>query len=154
MVVKKNLEFGSPAVLVILIYCQKPRYKFLYRKKEVSYSSVTVSLKKAIYVSSLYYMIFFSFLDELLANVTIMGAYVYAIFSMIASGMYLHTMKTKPIIVFVQSFLLFVQVSFQGKIEILDFFSWSFDVIYQQVEIGTSFDLYKKHSFTMTSEQF
>merc|ERR1719367_1132773 len=33
-------------------------------------------------------------LDELLANVTIMGAYVYAIFSMIASGMYLHTMKT------------------------------------------------------------
>ena len=100
-------------------------------------------------------MIFFLFLDELLANVTIMGAYVYAIFSMIASGMYLHTMKTKPIIVFVQSFLLFVQVSCQGKIEILDFFSWSFDVIYQQVEIGASFDLYnKKLSFTMTSEQF
>merc|ERR1712223_1644732 len=52
-------------------------------------------------------------LEKLLANVTIMGAYVYAIFSMIASGMYLHTMKTKPIIVFVQSFLLFVQVSFK-----------------------------------------
>ena len=53
--------------------------------------------------------------NSTLANVTIMGAYVYAIFSMIAAGMYLHTLKTKPIIVFVQSLLLFVQVSFQGK---------------------------------------
>ena len=54
-------------------------------------------------------------LDQLLANVTIVGAYIYAIFSMIAAGMYLHTMKSKPIIVFVQSLLLFIQVSFQGK---------------------------------------
>ena len=54
-------------------------------------------------------------LDQLLANVTIVGAYIYAIFSMIAAGMYLHTLKSKPIIVFVQSLLLFIQVSFQGK---------------------------------------
>ena len=43
-----------------------------------------------------------------------MGAYFYAIFSMIAAGVFLPTMDTKTIMVFTQSALLFIQVTFQG----------------------------------------
>ena len=53
-------------------------------------------------------------LDKLLSTVTVMGAYFYAIFSMIASGVYLPTLDTKTIMVFSQSALLFIQVTFQG----------------------------------------
>lgn len=55
-------------------------------------------------------------LDTLLSTVTIMGAYFYAIFSMIAAGVYLPTLDTKTIMVFAQSALLFIQVTFQGMI--------------------------------------
>ena len=44
-----------------------------------------------------------------------MGAYFYAIFSMIAAGVFLPTLDTKTIMVFAQSALLFIQVTFQGK---------------------------------------
>ena len=49
-----------------------------------------------------------------------MGAYFYAIFSMIAAGVFLPTMDTKTIMVFTQSALLFIQVTFQGM---YDFFA-------------------------------
>merc|ERR1719464_916336 len=55
-------------------------------------------------------------LDKLLSTITIMGAYFYAIFSMIAAGVFLPTMDTKTIMVFAQSALLFIQVTFQGMI--------------------------------------
>ena len=48
-----------------------------------------------------------------------MGAYFYAIFSMIAAGIFLPTLDTKTIMVFAQSALLFIQVTFQGKYRIL-----------------------------------
>jgi hypothetical protein len=55
-------------------------------------------------------------LDTLLSTVTTMGAYFYAIFSMIAAGVFLPTLDTKTIMVFTQSALLFIQVTFQGMI--------------------------------------
>lgn len=55
-------------------------------------------------------------LDTLLSTVTTMGAYFYAIISMIAAGVFLPTMDTKTIMVFTQSALLFIQVTFQGMI--------------------------------------
>jgi len=48
-----------------------------------------------------------------------MGAYFYAIFSMIAAGIFLPTLDTKTIMVFAQSALLFIQVTFQGKYRII-----------------------------------
>ena len=45
-----------------------------------------------------------------------MGAYIYAVFSMIASGVSLNSMEIKTIMVFLQNALLLVQVSCQGKI--------------------------------------
>ena len=55
-------------------------------------------------------------LDKLLSTVTTMGAYFYAIFSLIAAGVYLPDLETKTIMVFAQNALLFIQVTFQGKI--------------------------------------
>ena len=49
-------------------------------------------------------------------SVTIVGAYIYAVFSMIASGVSLNSMEIKTIMVFLQNALLLVQVSCQGKI--------------------------------------
>ena len=54
-------------------------------------------------------------LDELLSSVTIVGAYIYSIFSMIAAGVTLATLDTKTLLVFIQNALLLVQVSCQGK---------------------------------------
>ena len=55
-------------------------------------------------------------LDELLASVTIVGAYIYAIFSMIAASVsILAALDTKTLLVFIQNALLLVQVSCQGK---------------------------------------
>ena len=54
-------------------------------------------------------------LDKLLSNLTIIGAYIYAIFSMIASGVFLETANPKTIAVFVQNALLVIQVSCQGS---------------------------------------
>ena len=54
-------------------------------------------------------------LDKLLASVTIVGAYIYAIFSMIASGINLGDLQTKNIVIFIQNALLLIQVSCQGK---------------------------------------
>ena len=54
-------------------------------------------------------------LDNLLSSVTIVGAYIYAIFGMIAAGVHLYTLDTKTIIVFLQSALLLFQVSLQGN---------------------------------------
>lgn len=48
-------------------------------------------------------------------SLTIIGAYIYAIFSMIASGVFLETGNAKSIAVFVQNALLVIQVSCQGK---------------------------------------
>ena len=48
-----------------------------------------------------------------------MGAYFYAIFSMIAAGVFLPTMDTKTIMVFTQSALLFIQVTFQGMYDFM-----------------------------------
>lgn len=60
-------------------------------------------------------------LDKLLSSVTIFGVYIYAIFSLIASGVRLPTMDTKTIVVFVQNCLLLLQVSFQGNWTALSF---------------------------------
>ena len=54
-------------------------------------------------------------LDNLLSNVTIVGAYIYAIFSIISAGVTVHTLETKNIIVLIQNILLLIQVSCQGK---------------------------------------
>ena len=54
-------------------------------------------------------------LDQLLSSVTIVGAYIYAIFSMIAAGVSLDSLETKTILVFIQNVLLMMQVSCQGK---------------------------------------
>ena len=53
-------------------------------------------------------------LDQLLASVTILGAYIYSIFSMIAAGVNLGPTSTKGIAVFVQNAVLLLQVSCQG----------------------------------------
>ena len=58
-------------------------------------------------------------LDQLLSSVTIVGAYIYAIFSMIAAGVSLDSLETKTILVFIQNVLLMMQVSCQGKISAL-----------------------------------
>jgi len=58
-------------------------------------------------------MIFFKY------SVTIIGAYIYAIFSMIAAGVHLKESNPKSIAVFVQNTLLLIQVSCQGKLEFL-----------------------------------
>ena len=58
-------------------------------------------------------------MDTLLSTVTTMGAYFYAIFSMIAAGVFLPTMDTKTIMVFTQSALLFIQVTFQGMYDFM-----------------------------------
>ena len=55
-------------------------------------------------------------LDNLLSSITIVGAYIYAIFSMIAAGVHLESASPKSIAVFVQNTLLLVQVSCQGKL--------------------------------------
>ena len=55
-------------------------------------------------------------LDTLLSSITLMGCYFYAIFSMIAAGVILPAMETKTMMVFAQSALLFIQVTFQGMI--------------------------------------
>lgn len=52
-------------------------------------------------------------LDYLLASVTVMGAYIYAIFSMIAAGV--EIWETKNMVVFGQQVLLLLQVSLQGN---------------------------------------
>ncbi len=54
-------------------------------------------------------------LDKLLSSVTIVGAYIYAIFGMIAAGVNLASLDTKTIVVFLQNVLLFFQVSLQGE---------------------------------------
>ncbi len=48
-------------------------------------------------------------------SVTIIGAYIYAIFSMIAAGVHLKESNPKSIAVFVQNTLLLIQVSCQGN---------------------------------------
>ena len=53
-------------------------------------------------------------LDNLLSSVTIIGAYIYAIFSMISAGINVDTLKTKNIVVLIQNILLLIQVSCQG----------------------------------------
>ncbi len=53
--------------------------------------------------------------DNLLSSVTIIGAYIYAIFSMIAAGVHLGSANPKSIAVFVQNTLLLIQVSCQGN---------------------------------------
>jgi hypothetical protein len=55
-------------------------------------------------------------LDNLLSSVTIVGAYIYAIFSMISAGINVDTMKSKNIVVLIQNSLLLIQVSCQGMI--------------------------------------
>ena len=51
-------------------------------------------------------------LDQLLSSVTVVGAYLYAVFSMIAASVDLS--ETKHIVVFIQNILLLAQVSMQG----------------------------------------
>ncbi|XP_059078966.1 proton channel OtopLc-like [Tigriopus californicus] len=53
-------------------------------------------------------------LDNLLSSVTVVGAYVYAIFSMIAAGMDIQNQK--HMVVFIQNGLLLIQVTLQGLI--------------------------------------
>ena len=69
-------------------------------------------------------------LDNLLSNVTIVGAYIYAIFSIISAGVTVHTLETKNIIVLIQNILLLIQVSCQGMMTIpfrfLNFIDYGF----------------------------
>ena len=65
-------------------------------------------------------------LDELLSSVTIVGAYIYAVFSLIAAGVKLpDSFDTKTLLVFIQNALLLVQVSCQGIIIIYSSFKHS-----------------------------
>ena len=54
-------------------------------------------------------------LDNLLSSVTIVGAYIYAIFSIISAGVNVDMLETKNIVVLIQNILLLIQVSCQGK---------------------------------------
>jgi len=54
-------------------------------------------------------------LDNLLSSVTIVGAYIYAIFSIISAGVNVNTLETKNIVVLIQNILLLIQVSCQGR---------------------------------------
>lgn len=55
-------------------------------------------------------------LDNLLSSVTIIGAYIYAIFSIISAGVNVNTLETKNIVVLIQNILLLIQVSCQGTL--------------------------------------
>ena len=54
-------------------------------------------------------------LDNLLSSVTIVGAYIYAIFSIISAAINIDQLETKNIVVLIQNVLLLVQVSCQGR---------------------------------------